>query len=116
MTTALELYKKFKENVSKTELWLSMLGKQYYGGGGGIGRVICFRPEVIEIYYQFNNGATNYHAVPSEFKGYIQEVLIEKSEEILKEAFVKMQQHQKELAQEALEDYNSVIEDIKKEA
>lgn len=45
----------------------------------------------------------------------IQEVLLEKSEEILKEAFAKMQQHQKELAQIALEDYSSIIEDIKKE-
>lgn len=46
----------------------------------------------------------------------VQEVLLEKSEEILKEAFAKMQQRQKELAQRAVEDYNSVIEDIKKEA
>lgn len=45
----------------------------------------------------------------------VQEVLLEKSEEILKEAFAKMQQHQKELAQIALEDYSSIIEDIKKE-
>lgn len=113
--TALELYKNFKENTSKVQLWLSMLGKQYYGGGGGIGRVACFKPTTIEIYYQFNNGDTNYHTVPSEFKEYIQEVLLEKSEEILKEAFAKMQQRQKELAQIALEDYSSIIEDIKKE-
>ena len=76
--THLEFYKKFKDNVSKVELWLGMLGKQYYGGGGGIGRAVNFKPGSIEIYYQFNNGDTNYHTIPSEVLPFVQEVLLEK--------------------------------------
>lgn len=110
--THLEFYKNFKNSVSKVKLWLDMLGKQYYGG---IGRVVNFKPGPIEIYYQRFHGEPNYHTVPSEFNSFIQEVLLEKSQEILQEAFVKMQQHQKVLAQRAVQEYNSVVEDIQKE-
>ena len=82
----IENYQDFKVNKEQTTRWADMLGKQFYGGGGGLGRIVGVELSKVQIYYQFSNGDQNYHNVPQHFTKYLQQAIINQFSNLLQEA------------------------------
>lgn len=107
----IENYKKFKANVEQTQRWYAMLGKQYYGGGGGVGRIVGVELAECQLYYQFANGDPNYHNVPQHFTKYLQQAIISQFGNLLEEAKRLEAEEFKSLAQKAHEEAQQIAED-----
>lgn len=107
----IENYKKFKSSVEQTQRWSAMLGQQYYGGGGGLGRIIGVELNKVQIYYQFSNGDTNYHNIPQHFTKYVQQAIINQFDSLLEEAKQLEEEEFKRLAQQAHGEAKQIAED-----
>lgn len=107
----IENYKKFKASKEQTTRWADMLGKQFYGGGGGLGRIVGVELNKVQIYYQFNNGDPNYHNVPQHFTKYLQQAIINQFSNLLEEAKQLEDEDFKKLARLAHGEAQQIAED-----
>lgn len=63
--TKIERLIEAQRTLKKCEEWRAMIGSPYRGGGGGIGKIVNVTLSA-QVYHQYSDGATNYHAMPSE--------------------------------------------------
>ena len=59
-----EEYRAAKRALREAEQVADLIGKEYHGGGGGIGKIHSLSI-AMEVYHQEYNGATNYHRAKS---------------------------------------------------
>lgn len=88
--SAIEDFGKIKRSVSESKRWANMLGKQYRGGGGGVG---CLRSIKLscELYYQEYDSAKNYHESDPALNDYIARIVSHTFPAILKSAIDAME-------------------------
>lgn len=112
----IEDYKAFKHKFNKCEEWSNLIGKEYKGGGGGIGRlekiVIAMDGLSPQVYHQAFNGATNYHCMPPEFKDYVEYAIKQHSKLIMNTALEKMKYDVRMIAEQAKQEYESLLKDV----
>lgn len=86
MTTKIEQYKQAKEEQKWCVKWAEMLGKQYYGGAGGFGRLSALSLDKVTLYYQKESGDKNYHDMPEELKPHLCDAINARFSELLADA------------------------------
>jgi len=96
---AIKEYIQAKRDIANAKRWEDLIGSPYHGGGGGIGKVTAATTVKMEIYHQYSNGDTNYHAPPNEhLAACICKVVTNMGSTIIAKAIAIMEQ---ELAQKA---------------
>ena len=56
-------YTKLKLEVADAKAWAALIGSEYRGGGGGVGKLTSLSIKAT-AYHQQYDGATNYHDAP----------------------------------------------------
>jgi hypothetical protein len=113
--SALETYRQKKEAKRRADQWIAMYGKQYYGGGGGIGRLVYMETKPT-IYYQENNGDTNYHEAPKGFQEAFSEVVKANFKDLSAAALAHLDAGVKAAAIAADEEHRKILADIESAA
>lgn len=98
--------------------WASMLGKTYYGGTSGKGapgRLSYLKLSTADlciptIYYQYSDGAKNYHECPRELLPYLEAQITIRFEEILAAALAVQKKQLEGLAGAALAEHRALME------
>mgnify|MGYP000275859375 CR=1 FL=1 len=93
-----------------TDRWLNMIGREYHGGGGGVGKLHSVAIQSVEVYFQEYNGATNYHGVPSTFIPFIESAFKLYSDKIFETARLLQAEHVQNLAKQAAEEHQMLME------
>ena len=106
--TAIQQFQKAKCHLDYLKGWASLIGKEYHGGGGGLGDVVKASCK-LTIYFQASNGSTNYHDVPAG-QEFIDEALKRMSGAVVGRAIQLAEENLKELAKAAAAEANAVIE------
>ena len=114
MNTKIDKYKMAKELHRESEYWAELLGKEYTGGGGGVGSLRYASLDTREmktptIYHQAYDGARNYHPAPKEFLKYLDAEIRSRFPEILAAARGAQAEKLKELAAEARQEHEDLM-------
>ena len=108
MSTAIDQFQQFNNELGYARGWVEMIGKRYEGGGGGIGKIVnCTL--LMEVYSQSYDGATNYHDCPKELAVAMAEVIKQDSHQIIDKAIAIMELRAKELAKAAHEEHTLLM-------
>jgi hypothetical protein len=107
--TKIDEYKKAKRVKRDAEKWISLIGREYRGGGGGIGGLRSVSVKA-EIYHQEYNGATNYHSIPADLAPYIDRVVLRMFPAIFIEALAAVDASITDLAKQSLAEYKEQLE------
>lgn len=102
-----ETYRDAKKERDYSVAWAEMLGKQYHGGGGGIGKLVHMKLSTQEmstptIYYQHNNGDKNYHECPRALLPHLDAAICDAFPMLLANALAKFDESVKAAAVAAL--------------
>lgn len=103
MVSELEKYKFAKDELRNFEQWASMIGKKYYGGGGGYGKIISANLSAT-IYYQAYNGDKNYHDSDNEINAALSEAVKDCFCHIVENATKKLRMKVEEAAKKAYDE------------
>lgn len=106
--SAIEKFTAYTDEQRRSIRWLSMLGKEYNGGGGGIGRV-CRVALKAEIYFQDYDGSQNYHEMPSALVDAMQMAIIKNFGVLAMEAQTIIDETARELALKSVSEYASLL-------
>jgi hypothetical protein len=106
----IQAYKDNKRALEMAERWAAMIGKEYRGGGGGIGAVHSCKVQMT-IYYQYSNGDTNYHESDKPFNEWLEIAVKRQSQSIVNIALELMRDRLKILACEALAENQQIMMD-----
>jgi len=110
MPTKIEEYNKFKGVVLDAERWLSMVGKTYHGGGGGVGRICSMQSDCMpKIYFQEYDGANNYHSAGDVVDSFVNKEVEKMGEDLVRKAIAAMRERLSELAVEAADEYKQLM-------
>ena len=109
--TALDEFKAKKRALKKSEEWAEMIGKTYYGGGGGVGELRAIQVSVATLYFQLHDGDTNYHSAPKELLEKISDVVMVEFTRILELAISSMQIDTGQAAEKAAHEYRALMEE-----
>jgi hypothetical protein len=114
MSSEVENFKKLKREQLEARAWAELLGKEYTGGGGGIGYLYNCNLATEDlstptIYHQAYNGAKNYHGAPRDFLRHLEKAISQKFEELLAMALVHQDNELKEAAQKAVEVHEKLL-------
>ena len=106
--TAIEQSKKYADEQHRAARWMAMLGQEYHGGGGGIGKVKSVRMSA-EIYFQESNGSQNYHEIPDALRVAMQTVIHKNFDALVLRATTLMKDTSRELALKSTAEYADLL-------
>lgn len=111
-----ETYQKIKRESTTAQEWAAKFEAPYYGGGGGMGRVVrcAFSQEENKkptLYWQYSNGSHNYHACPTEFMPYLERAAKQLFASLLQTALDLQKTDLKEAAEKALQERKQIEQD-----
>lgn len=112
-------YINIKQQQTECKRWASKLGKVYYGGTGGKGehgQLISLtlaqgHMKSPTIYYQEHDGSNNYHPCPDHLIKYIEASIRDNFSSILSDALSRQDADVKQLSNEAVEEYKSLLDE-----
>lgn len=111
---AIDKYVDLQSALRDSNHWVSMLGKRYSGGGGGIGALHSLSLNKGEasptLYYQESNGSTNYHRMPVELSKHLESAIKSKFTELIADALKLQEKELKKCANAAVEEHKRLLE------
>lgn len=112
MKSKIEQYKQAKEEQKWCVKWAEMLGKQYYGGGGGVGQLWVLDLNKVTLYYQREKGNKNYHEMPVELKTHLCDAISARFDELLADALERQKIALNEKAKEAVREHYELLTEL----
>ena len=106
--STIERFNEKKRHLKYAQALVSLIGKPYHGGGGGIGRIAGATASIC-VYYQYSNGDTNYHDSEPEFNSYLASSLIKNQGKIIEDALAAFEADCQALASEALKEHEQLM-------
>ena len=108
--STIERFNEKKRQLGYAKALVSLIGKEYHGGGGGIGKVVRATASIC-VYHQYSNGDTNYHDSDGAFNTYLANSLIKNQGKIIGDAIAAFEADCQALAAEALKDHEQLMAD-----
>lgn len=90
-------YRSKQVAISRAKKWAGLIGKEYHGGGGGLGKLTGLTVKAT-VYHQERDGATNYHDAPDDLRFAIEREIRFRFMEILEGALSAMDTQSNALA------------------
>lgn len=106
--SAIDDFNKQKSELGYAEYWASMLGKEYHGGGGGHGYIASLTVAA-EIYFQYSDGATNYHALDKGMAHALAKEIKQRAPELISAALTAMREESQALAKKAAKEHADLL-------
>ena len=104
-------FEEAKSNVLSAERYIDRIGKEYRGGGGGIGNIRSCAVKMT-VYFQEYDGATNYHDAPDALAKALETVIMKNGKALLGEAIQLLRTGQTETARAFHAQMQSVANEI----
>lgn len=104
----IDAYHKSVDDWRCAEQWIALIGKEYRGGGGGIGEVRSIYVKST-VYSQAYDGATNYHDIPGGLAEALSGVVRVEMDRLIRLALDAMVARSKTLAAEAAKEHSELM-------
>jgi len=114
MKTMIQKYQDDKHEHADCSAWAAMIGTAYRGGGGGVGELRSLQLMKGEasptVYYQYNDGAKNYHQMPASLAPHLEAAIKARFGELLSDALRRQAVALKVAAAKAVEEHAEMLQ------
>ena len=109
MTTMIQQYQGAKREHDYCAAWAALIGKEYSGGGGGIGELKALQLASVTVYHQYSDGAKNYHTMPAALAPHLEAAIKARFGELLADAMERQKAALKQAAEAAVKEHGDLL-------